>query len=76
MEIIPGISLNAGLNFIVGLMVKLLMVILLLLSGIMVKQESTMDKVVNIPMGRNFKMIVWTFFVLTGMLTAIVIVLA
>lgn len=76
MEILPGITLSIGFNLIVGIMVKILMLILLLLSLILVRQESLMDKVVNIPLGRNFKMVVWTYFVLTLMLTAIVIVLA
>ena len=76
MEILPGVNLNIGLNFIIGVMVKILMIFLLILSLIMVRQESLMDKVVNIPLGRNFKMVVWSFFVLTLMLTAIVIVLA
>jgi hypothetical protein len=75
MDIIAGINLNAGLNLLVGIMVKILMVLLLILSLVMVRQESLMDKAVNIPLGRNFKMIVWTYFVLTLMLTGIVIVL-
>lgn len=76
MEILPGVNLNIGINFVVGIMVKILMVLLLLLSLILIRQDSLMDKVVNIPLGRNFKMIVWTYFVLTLMLTAIVLVLA
>jgi hypothetical protein len=76
MEIIPGLDLNIGINLIVGIMVKVLMVFLVILSLIMVRQESLMDKVVNIPLGRNLKMVVWTFFILTLMLAAIVIVLA
>lgn len=76
MDIIPGVNLSVGLNMVVGIMVKILMFLLLLLSFIMVRQESMMDKAVGIPLGRNFKMIVWTFFVLTLMLTGIVIVLA
>lgn len=76
MELIPGVNLNLGFNLIVGIMIKILMVLLLLLSLVMVRQEGLMDRVVNIPLGRNFKMVVWSFFVLTLMLTAIVIVLA
>ena len=68
-----NIDVNTGLNLMVGIMVKVGMVFLLILSFIMVKQESLMDKVVNIPLGRNFKMLVWSFFMLTVILTAIVI---
>ncbi len=75
MEILPGIELTAGLSFVVGIMVKILMVLLLLLSLILIRQDSLMARVVNIPLGRNLKMVVWTYFVLTLMLTAIVIVL-
>lgn len=76
MDLITEANLSIGLNILVGVMVKILMVILLLLSLIMIRQDSLMNKVVNIPLGRNFKMVVWSYFVLTLMLTAIVIVLA
>jgi hypothetical protein len=68
-----NIDMNTGLNIAVGIMVKVGMVFLLILSFITVRQESLMDKVVNIPLGRNFKRIVWSFLVLTVVLTAIVI---
>ena len=76
MELIPGINLSASFNLVVGIMIKILMVLLLLLSMVLLRQDSLMEKVVNIPLGRNFKMILWTYFVLTLLLTGIVIVLA
>lgn len=75
MEIIPGLDLSFGLNFVIGIMVKILMIFLLLLSIIMIRQDTLMEKVVNIPLGRSFKMVIWTYFVLTLLLTAIVVVL-
>lgn len=75
MELLPGVNLSIGLNLVVGILVKILMIIIFLLSLVMLRQESLMDKVVNIPLGRNFKMVVWTFSLLTFMLTAIVVVL-
>lgn len=75
MEIIPGIDISNGLNIIVGILIKLLMVILSILALILVRQDQLMEKVVNIPVGINFKWLVWGYFVLTLSLAAIVIVL-
>jgi len=67
--------IGQGLNLIIGLLVKVLMVMLTLLSLILLRQDQLMSKVLDIPFGSGFKMIVWSFLVLTLVLTAIVIVL-
>ena len=74
MEIFPGINIEVSLSLVVGIMVKMLMLILLLLSVIMVRQEALMDKVVNLPMGNTLKTLVWVFFVMTLILTTIVVI--
>ena len=76
MESINNITLSQGLNVLVGIMIKVLMVCLTLMALILVRQDQLMAKVVDIPFGSKFKLIVWSFFVLTLGLTAIVIVLA
>lgn len=73
MEIFPGVIIDIDLSMVVGLMVKLLMVLLVVLSLVMVRQESLMDKVVNLPMGKSLKTLVWVFFVVTLILTVIVV---
>jgi hypothetical protein len=73
MEIIPGFAV--GVSMIVSLMVKVSMVLILVLSLIMVRQESLMDKVVNLPIGKGLKLITWAFFALT-LLTTVIVVLA
>lgn len=73
MEIIPGVIIS--LSMIVSLMVKLSMVLLLILSLIMIRQESLMDRVVNLPIGKSLKFMAWGFFGLT-LLTTVIVVLA
>lgn len=58
-----------SLSFIVGLMVKACLVILTLLSLVMVRQASLMDKVVTVPVGNWFKAVVWGFFFVSLILT-------
>ena len=72
MEILPGIVIS--LDLVVGIMVKVLMVMLSVMSLLVVRQASLMDRVVNIPIGGNFKILAWTVMILALMLTAIVIV--
>ena len=74
MEILPGLSIDITLSSVVGLMVKILMLLLLLLSVIIVRQESLMNKVVNLPVGGNLRVLVWVFFVMTLILTVLVMV--
>jgi len=74
MELLPGLTFETTLSFITGLMVKVLMVLLLLMSVIMVRQESLMNKVINIPLGHRLGMLTWAFFFLILILTAVVVV--
>lgn len=72
MEIIPGVTIS--LNLIIGIMVKVAMLLLLILSLIMVRQESLMDRVVNFSIGGSLKILVWLFCGLSLLFTVIVIV--
>lgn len=72
MEILPGITID--INFIIGLMIKVAMVLLLVLSLVMVRQESLMEKVIDFSIGGSLKFLTWTFCGLCLMLTVIVIV--
>ncbi len=74
MEIFPGVEIDLSLSMIVGLMVKTLMALLLVLSVIMVRQSSLMNRVVSLPMGNTLKVVVWVFFVMTLILTMIVVI--
>lgn len=71
MEIIPGVFISISL--IVSWMVKISMVLILILSLIMIRQESLMDNVVNLPIGSSLKFITWAFFVLMLLATVIVV---
>ncbi len=73
MEIIPGVIVS--ISMIVGFMVKVSMVLILVLSLLMIRQESLMDRVVNLPTGRSLKVITWAFFGLM-LLTTVIVVLA
>ncbi len=70
-EIFPGLVIT--LDLVVGLMIKVIMVILLLLSIIMVRQDSLMDRVVDISLGGKLKLLVWAFFILNLLMTVIVV---
>jgi len=74
MEILPGITVDITLSLVVGWMIKILMILLLLLSVIMVRQEALMNKVVNLPLGKNLRVLVWVFFLITLILTTIVVI--
>ncbi len=58
---------------IVSLMVKVSMVLFLILSLIMVRQESLMDKVVNLPIGKSLKLLTWGYFLFSLFVTVIVL---
>lgn len=73
MEIIPGIIIN--ISTIVGFMVKISMVLLLVMSLIMIRQESLMNNVVNLPIGKSLKFMTWAFFGLM-LLTTVIVILA
>lgn len=71
MEIIPGLTIN--LSMIVSIMVKISMVLLVILGIVAVRQESLMDKVVNLPIGKNLKLLTWGYFVVALIMTFIVL---
>ncbi|KKT83089.1 MAG: hypothetical protein UW80_C0022G0012 [Microgenomates group bacterium GW2011_GWC1_44_9] len=71
MELIPGVTIN--LSMIVSFMVKISMVLILILSLIMIRQESLMDRVVNLPIGKSLKILTWGFFGITLFVTVIVL---
>lgn len=67
--------LNAqiSVSLVVGIMAKILMVLMLLMSLVMLRQTALMDKVVKLPVGGTIKMLVWSFFGLLVLLTVIVV---
>ncbi|KKT42615.1 MAG: hypothetical protein UW88_C0011G0080 [Candidatus Collierbacteria bacterium GW2011_GWD2_45_10] len=58
---------------IVSFMVKISMVLFLILSLIMVRQESLMDRVVNLPIGKSLKILTWGYFLFSLFVTVIVL---
>jgi len=60
-------------SMVVGVMLKMTMFLLLILSLVMVRQASLMNKVVNLSIGGNIKLLAWSYFGLMILLTAIVI---
>jgi hypothetical protein len=74
MEIVPGI--NIGLSEVVGFMIKILFGLITLLSLIIIRQVGLMHKVVSVNVGGNIKMVAWMFFVISLVLTGIVILVS
>lgn len=70
-EILPGVNLD--LNLVMMWLVRILMILITVLSLIMMRQIKLMDKVVNVPVGGNFKMLSRLFFWACLILTGIVI---
>jgi len=70
-EIIPGIDLS--LNLVMTWLIRVLMILITVLSLIMMRQVKLMDKVVNVPVGGNFKLLSRLFFWVCLILTGIVI---
>jgi len=73
-ELIPGV--NIGLSEVVGVMVKILMGLITLLSLVIVRQVSLMHKVVSVHVGGNIKMMALVFFMISLVLTGIVILVS
>ena len=71
MEIIPGVTIS--LSMIVGWMIKISMILLSILGLIMIRQETLMDKVVDLSIGKSLKLFVWAFFLLSLFVTVIVL---
>ena len=74
MEFVPGI--NIGFNEVVGFMVKILFGLITLLSLIIVRQVGLMHKVVSVNVGGNIKLVAFMFFVISLVLTGIVILVS
>ena len=74
MEFLPGIDI--GLSEGVGVMVKAVVVLITLLSLVIVRQTSLMHKVVSVHIGGNIKTMAFVFFVISLVLTGIVILVS
>lgn len=61
------------LSMIVGIMIKVLMFLLLIMTGVMTRQVKLMDRVIKLPVGANVKTLVWSVFILMIVLTVIVV---
>jgi len=70
-ELIPGI--DVGLSEVIGVMVKIMLILITLLSLIIIRQVSLMHKVVSVHVGGNIKNFAFAFFVISLVLTGIVI---
>lgn len=60
-------------SLIVGIMAKITMVLLLLMSLVMLRQTALMDKVIKLSVGGSIRLLVWSFFALVLLLTVIVV---
>lgn len=60
-------------SLIVGIMAKITMVLLLVMTLVMLRQTSLMDRVIKLPVGGSIKTLSWSFFALVLLLTVIVI---
>lgn len=58
-----------GLDLVVGLLVKGLLIIMTLLALVTVRQAGLMDRVVNVPIGGWFKGLAWGYFWICLVLT-------
>jgi hypothetical protein len=67
------ITSQITVSAIVGLLAKIMMVLLLLISLVMLRQVSLMDRVVKLPVGNSIKSLIWGFFALLLLLTVIVV---
>ncbi|EKD53524.1 MAG: hypothetical protein ACD_61C00023G0014 [uncultured bacterium] len=54
-------------------MVKISMVLFLIMSLIMVRQASLMDRVVSLPIGKSLKLLTWGYFLFSLFVTVIVL---
>jgi hypothetical protein len=71
MEQLIGTKIDVSL--IVGILIKILLVIVCLISLLTVKQTSVMDKVVDVPIGGWFKVISWIFFLVVCFVSLLII---
>lgn len=71
MELVNGLHID--LSLVVGVLIKILLVVVCLVSLLTVKQTSVMDKVVDIPIGGWFKGISWIFFLVVVFVSLLII---
>jgi len=72
----PDLNLQLGLDTILGWLIILAMIIIVLLLLVTLRQAYLMDKVVNVPVGGNFKMLAWGLVAAGILLTAIVLLVS
>lgn len=73
MNIETIINSQITVSMVVGVMVKMLMVLLLVMSVVLLRQASLMDREVKLPVGSKVKLLTWSYFGLMVLLTAIVV---
>lgn len=71
MELVNGLHID--LSLVVGVLIKILLVVVCLVSLLTVKQTSVMDKVVDIPIGGWFKGVSWIFFLVVVFVSLLII---
>lgn len=67
------LSTQITVSMIVGIMAKIMMVLLLIMSLVMLRQTVLMDKVIKLPVGGRIKFLIWSFLGLLLVLTVIVV---
>jgi len=67
------LNTQISISLIVGIMAKILMVLILVMSLVMLRQTTLMDKVIKLPVGGSIKTFIWSFFGLLLLLTVIVV---
>ena len=67
------LNFEGGINMVMGIMIKILMILITVVSLIVVRQTSLMNKVVDVPVGGNFRLVAWLFFWACLILTGIVV---
>lgn len=74
MELVPGLEM--GLSDIVGTMIKVILVLITLLFLVIIRQVNLMDKVVSVHVGGNIKTMAFVFFMISLVLTGIVMLVS
>ncbi len=72
---IMGVITGVTLSGVVEVLVKILLVMLCVMSLLVLKQVSMMNKVVNIPIANWFRVIAWGYFSVTVFVTAVIFVI-
>ncbi len=67
------LNIQISISMIIGIMAKILMIMILVMSLVMLRQTALMDKVIKLPVGGSIKTLIWSFFGLLLLLTVIVV---